>query len=70
MPNVICKGAMIETNYSNDETSYAFESFQDRNINHETIPHIKVQIMIDRDIKHCSNIEGVRRYENINTNGG
>lgn len=70
MPNIICKGAMIETNYSDDATSYAFESFQDRNINHQSIPHIKVQIMIDRDINHCYNIEGVRRYENINTNGG
>ena len=70
MSNIVCKGAMIETNYSDDATSYAFESFQDRNINHQSIPHIKVQIMIDRDINHCYNIEGIRRYENINTNGG
>jgi hypothetical protein len=70
MQNIICNGAMIETNYSDNATSYAFESVQDRNINHESISHIKVQIMLDRDIDHCYNKEGVRTYENFNTNGG
>lgn len=38
----------IETNYDDDEISYAFKSYADRNVNHNNIDHIKVQIMLDR----------------------
>jgi len=54
-------GAAVETNYCDDSVSYEFMSYQDRNINHAKIDHIKVQIMIDRDINHCLK-EGERRW--------
>ncbi|MFM1840059.1 MAG: hypothetical protein RIR47_108 [Bacteroidota bacterium] len=54
-------GAAVETNYCDNNVSYEFMSYQDRNINHEQIEHIKVQIMIDRGIEHCSK-EGERRW--------
>lgn len=38
----------IETNYCDDSISEEFKSCADRNINHENIEHIKVQIMLDR----------------------
>jgi hypothetical protein len=53
LEGVVLAGAAIETNYDNDIVSYHFRSYQDRNVNHERIPHIKVQIMIDRDLQHC-----------------
>lgn len=46
-------GAAIETNYRNNDISNNFKSYQDRNINHTEIDHIKVQIMIDRGEDHC-----------------
>lgn len=67
--NIICNGALVETNYSDDHISYEFKSYQDRNINHENIEHIKVQIMLDRDVHHCYNVEGVRIYEHIDPDG-
>lgn len=46
-------GAAIETNYNSNEVSLQFGSYQDRNINHVSLEHIKVQIMLDRDSEHC-----------------
>jgi hypothetical protein len=54
-------GAAIETNYNSNDISHTFQSYQDRNINHQEIDHIKVQIMVDRDWEHCQK-EGQRLY--------
>ena len=61
LPNYSLAGAAVETNYCDDSISYEFLSYQDRNINHANIEHIKIQIMIDRDINHCLK-EGERRW--------
>lgn len=61
LKNYSLAGAAVETNYCDDSVSYEFLSYQDRNINHVNIEHIKVQIMIDRDINHCLK-EGERRW--------
>lgn len=67
LQNIICNGAMIETNYDNNKISNIFQSYQDRNINHKEIEHIKVQIMLDRDINHCLS-EG-KLYEDTYSDG-
>jgi hypothetical protein len=58
MHNYSFGAGAVETNYDDDEISHEFASYADRNINHENIEHIKVQIMIDRSeafLKKLSN---------------
>lgn len=56
MQNYSFGAGAIETNYDDDEISNEFVSYADRNVNHENIEHIKVQIMIDRSESFLKNL--------------
>jgi len=52
----------IETNYCDDTISEEFKSYADRNINHENIEHIKVQIMLDRSKEFLDDAANKQTY--------